>query len=228
MSLYHDSYLFQPDGYAADVMAYVEALLQSDDAYSTLRSAALSVCDDNARVRQLLSEYGGWDRESIVTQIPDQQPQTPEDIAFWFVVLLYAHLQSDVHQLGLGNGWRNLDVFLKSLGWSDETSALLIYGHRVGDLITARLQQSGVSYEAVSERLQYLDYIQPFSTGARAGWIDVREVRLLLSKLREDEAKLAQRQSPDDTLFKQAYQSAITMLEAAQAAGDGLCLIISG
>src|SRR3954453_2262021 len=70
MSLFHEAYLFQPRDFARAVLPYVRAVTTSSHGYARLRADAIRLYDSNQQVRDLADEYGGWDRQGIMTAFP--------------------------------------------------------------------------------------------------------------------------------------------------------------
>jgi hypothetical protein len=68
MAIYHDSYLFEPEKFAADLGPFLEDLERAPDAYGRLRAQAIAAFDESHVVRHLADNYGGWDRATIVEQ----------------------------------------------------------------------------------------------------------------------------------------------------------------
>jgi hypothetical protein len=233
MSIFHDAYLFKPEEFVAAVRPYVDRLQASREGYSFLRSAAISIYDNNPWVRKLAGEYGGWDRNAIVTEIPADQPESPEDIAFWVVIFLYHHLFEAGMPLGLGNNWHIIEKIVSMLGWNDCEKNLLIKGHNFKELAQEQLCGGDKSFDSSDESLSYWSSIHPFSTGGHAGWIDLNDVQRLTNELSKGQSqlpslKMHENNKPDIESMQEVYQLATKMLATAQKEGCGLCLIMSG
>ena len=221
MAIYHDSYLFQPENFAADVVPCLEDLQRSPEGYVRLRSRTIAAYDESTVMRLMAEDYGGWDRKSIVGEVPADKPENPEDVAFWLVLLLYHHfLNTAAYHLGLRDGWRLMGEITGALGWSDVEADLLITGRSFRSLRDYM--------DHTSENLEYLEYLHPFSTGGRAGWLSFTDVQSLHGKLVGDQPRFENLQIGQDAASKKVYASAFEMLNAAEKERCGLCLIRSG
>jgi hypothetical protein len=224
MVAFHDAYLISLEALTSRLAPYLEKL-QADEGYDQLRSDAIQLYESNSYIRDLLSDYGGWDKNSIFTQIPEKSPYDQEDVAFWLVILLYSELKTGLHQLGLGSAFQLIQQTLSQLGWVSGEIELLVKGRSFKDFAQVWLHRE-------AKFSDYLNYIRPSSTSAWAGWIDHTEIDYLLDKLDEDEHKLLllteSATETDSITIGRAYQSAIDMLISAKQNKADLCLIISG
>lgn len=233
MSIFHDTYLFKPDTFSSTVLPYVEALQSSKKGYNELRSAAIRAYDTNPQVRALSEEYGGWDRNAIITQIPEDYPISSEDTAFWFVLLLYSHLfKKDSYPSGFGNAWKLMETIVSTLDWSEQDRKLLIYGHSFKHFALKEFYKTEAAFMN-EEKLEYWDFIHPFSTAGCAGWIDYNTAKGLIERLTHDRSHLSQLAvqqyiKADDEIVYKVFQLAIDMLMITQIEKSGLCIIISG
>jgi len=233
MAIFHEAYLFKPKEFVTAVMPYMDRLYTNQEGYGFLRANAIRVYDSNPWVRKLAGEYGGWDRNAIVTEMSANQPESREDITFWVVLFLYNHLLETETPLGLGSNWRLMEEIVKKLGWSPGEQSLVIKGHNFKDLAQSWLNEQGKSFSCSREHLNYWSYFHPFSTGGQAGWIDLNDVQILIDKLSEDQPRLPglqmhQNDREDRESIKEVFQSAMDMLAAAQKENSGLGIIISG
>jgi hypothetical protein len=230
MGNFHDVYLFEPENFMNAIMPYMEALRKVKNGYSLVRTAAIDLYDRNPQVRFLAEEYGGWDRNAIITQIPSSYPQSPDNIAFWFVILLYGYCRmKEPSTLGLGNHWRLVDSILKMLDWSDADRNLLIEGKRFTELVQKTFLENKKNGEI--NIMGYWDYVNPFSQDGHVGWISFQESQILLERMINDKDRLtgiAKIMKTDFELLQRVYQAASEMLIAAKEAHCGLCIIRSG
>lgn len=155
MALNHDAYAFDVDAFIAEV----EPLLGGARA-NNLRGAALAAFDANPTVRRLADRYGGWDHDALAAEDAD-------DVPFWLVLLLYAHLEGD-GSAGLGGDWRELSQHHEALNLSEDDARLLTRGRNLGEL--------GVGGSALAG-------LGPPSTGASAGWIGADDALGILNAL---------------------------------------------
>lgn len=230
MGIFHDAYLFQPENFAKAVMPYVDALKKSEKGYSLIRNAAISLYDSNSQVRLLTEQYGGWDKNVIVSQVSLYYSQDPKDIAFWFVFFLYSHCLGKPHALGLGNNWRFFAHTLRTLGWNEVDIRILTEGNKFVDLAPQPLSQNGENSNGVMG-MEYWKHINPFSQNGQAGWISFQEVQKLFEKVKDDKERLndiVKITQGDHQLLQRAFHAAFEMLMAAEKSYCGLCIIISG
>lgn len=235
MALVQDCFLFNPDELAATWVPHMENIQKNLLVYAALRSSAISLYDSDPQVRELAANYGGWDRASILSDLPAQQPSCPEDIAFWFVILLYKHLwQPEGRRLGLGSYWRVMDAITTALGWNTVDRELLIGGHSFKELVQTWLYQGSIPSGSSATHVKCLDHLHPSSTGGSMGWMDHHEAETLLVKLNRDRSGITPVYLPptdiqaNTELVASVYQSATDMLTAAMEEHRSLCLITSG
>ena len=232
MSIFHDAYLFSPNEFVDEVIPHVRNIEKTSHGYSLLRSYTLNLYEREPSMRLLSEEYGGWDATAIMTQLPEEHPKGPEDLAFWFVLLLYKHLsRTEPHRLGLGAHSDLMNKISEMLGWTDEDRSQLIRGRSFQHLIQARGERD--RFDSSKDKSEYWNYFRPSSVGGRAGWLDFEDTQRLLRKLENDESKLPDLQIQAHInlkyeLVEQVYHSAREMLTAAQRERRGLCLIVSG
>jgi hypothetical protein len=135
-------------------------------------------------------------------------------------LLLYHHLKIPPDHIGLRSDWRLMAEITKMLDWSDAETELLITGRSFRTL---------PDYVELTEaQKELLDHLQPFSTGARAGWLRSTDVVVLLESLRRDEPRFGELDVARDAAANSVYAAALEMLQTAQDQGYGLCLIRSG
>jgi hypothetical protein len=225
MAIYHDAYLFDAGACVEALASPVEALVKDAGAYVTVRNVALALFDRNPKVQRFLDRYGGWDRQSIATQIPDVSAGEPEDVAFWLMFFVYESLQELQDPLGLGLDFRALEAVLTRTGWSKTETELLIRGRSFEHIF----ELAGARYHPnlVRRTASFLKYLHPVSQSGWAGWIDAQDVVLLKSRLEESAAGIEAeiRRSQEAS---RAYESALYLLSTALARGLGVCSIISG
>ena len=115
MTVAHDAYPFDPEGFASEA----RALLDADDA-AGLRDAALAAYHDSENVRTLADRYGGWDHDTLAIELDDDPP-------FWLVLILYRHLDTET-TYGLGGAWHDLAGEHAALGLPAADAELLVRG----------------------------------------------------------------------------------------------------
>jgi hypothetical protein len=220
MAIYHDSYLFEPEKFAADLAPFLEDLERAPDAYGRLRAQAIAAFDESDVVRRLADNYGGWDRATIVEELLAEDPEGPADVAFWLVLMLYNHLKIPPDHIGLRSDWRLMAEITKTLDWSDVETELLITGRSFRALFDF--------VELTEMQKELLDHLQPSSTAARAGWLHSTDVSALLESLQHDKPRFDELDVAQDAAANAVYAVALEMLQTAQDQGYGLCLIRSG
>ncbi len=232
MAIIHDAYMFQPEDFVDEVAPFIENIQRTLEGYSLLRSHAIYLYDSSPQVRILSEEYGGWERNSIMTQIPNDRPRGPEDVVFWFVLLLYHHLsRPKPHQLGLG---ANLDLMYKvaeALDWNKEQRNDLLKGRSFEYLIQTHRRIK--SSDKIKGELANWNNFRLPSTGGHVGWLDNDDVQRLLEKLMKAKSRLSSLQIPGNVSsnsesMTQVFQATTEMLLTAQKEYCGLCLICSG
>ena len=182
MSIFHDAYLFSPNKFVDEVIRHVRDIEKTSHGYSLLRSYTLNLYEREPSMRLLAEEYGGWDAAAIMTQLPEEHPKGPEDLAFWFILLLYKHLAGiKPHQLGLGAHSDLMNKISEILGWTDEDRELLIRGRSFQRLIQAHAEKD--HFNISKDKLEYWNYFRPSSVGGWAGWLDFEDTQRLLRKL---------------------------------------------
>jgi hypothetical protein len=223
MAIFHDAYVFSLDAFTSHIKPRVEKL-QSPQEYHQLRSDALQLFESNTNVRHLLSEYGGWDKNSIQHEIAHSL-SNKLDTAFWLVMLLYGELKPSPHILGLGSKMELLQGLLRQLKWTDEEITLLVQGNSFEIFAQEHLYNGS----AVPE---FWKSIRPNSTSAQAGWIawnDIENLARKLQKNQQEVLKLTAGLTEQEAIeIRSALQSALDMLSAAKNYNSDLCLIISG
>ena len=131
MTIAHDAYLFNPQPFAVTLADHAERLANdAGQGYRCLRDAAIQSFDHNALTRKLADWYGGWDRASILEELPEQASNNADAIAFSFLLLLYGHLASSAPHMSLGlcNSWEAFAKTLERVGWPKSERELLIKG----------------------------------------------------------------------------------------------------
>lgn len=226
MSIFHDAYFFDPGLFAAD-MAEGTTLLPRSAAktYEMMRSAALESFDTNKITRELADRYGGWDRGSILAELPEQAPGKPEDFAACCLLLLYGKVTSPTvnPSLGLHGLWRVCAGLLTRFGWPKVDSKLLVQGRHFEEL--AIKWHTNDAAPANGDAIAIWRQVRPVSTASSIGWLSVSDVQHLQEKLRTSRRLFAGLLTTEET---QAYQQATVMLQEAQENRTGLCLILSG
>jgi hypothetical protein len=120
MTVAHDAYPFDAEGFAAEAQALLDA-----DHPAGLRDAALAAYHDSADVRALADRYGGWDHDTLAIELDDDPP-------FWLVLILYRHLDTDA-TYGLGSAWLDL-AGEQALGLPAPDAELLVRGRPLSEL----------------------------------------------------------------------------------------------
>jgi hypothetical protein len=243
MSLFHEAYLFQPRDFTRVVLPYVRDVTTSSHSYARLRADAIRLYDSNQQVRDLADEYGGWDRQGIMTAFPERHPDSLDDTAFWVRLLLYGHLtRLPDRRLGLDGYGRLLDKVLTHLGWNDARRGLLIKGRDFNNLEKERVDNPG--RDNVDCNPTIWDHVARSFQSGSAGWLTCEDDHDLLQHLTGDQQRIGalpdtvtshstQEQNiaqitTDQKQLDEAYHSAIDMLRAALEQDAGLCIIISG
>jgi hypothetical protein len=225
MAIWHDAYLFDAGACVEALAPLVESLVKDADAYATVRHAALALFDRNPKVQRFVDRYGGWDRQSITTQIPAALADELEDVAFWLMFFVYETLAEHPEPLGLGLDFRALEVVLARSGWNKIEIDLLIRGRsfeHIFELVGARYHPKPAHRTA-----SFLKHLHPASQSGWAGWVGVKDVVLLKSHLEGSSIDVEEEmhKSPEGV---RAYESALYLLSTALSRGFGVCSIISG
>lgn len=237
MAIVHDAWVFDAEVFAKRAIDFAKALAdQPEVGYREVRASAIKALDEGGW--NLADRYGGWDRASVVDELPEDAPGTSDDVAFCFTLLLYGELHtSELHEcdgqagLGLRTQWRDCLELLEELHWTSAERELLVKGHGFGELVDRYLPETGLTERQLSEIRRIGNGIQPVSTGGSAGWLGFDDARSLLDKLGRDEPMLATSNAPAGaavTIDLTAHAKARTMLEAAVSGKRDLCLILSG
>ncbi len=229
MGIFHKAYFFNPEDFLKSVSPYLIALKKGEEGYLFLRSAAIEVYDNNLTAQSLAEEYGGWDRNAIITQISPYYTQEPEDVAFWLVLLLYSFCQNKKPQsIGLGDNWRLMQNILKELEWHVEDINLVIKGKKIKTLF---MGETLTNKKMINEDTNFLDYVNPFSQSGQLGWLSLQEVQVFSETLKASEHKLgsvAKKLGMGIDKIEDTYRVAFDIFESAKEKNLGLCLIISG
>ncbi len=246
MTLFHEAYLFEPEEFARVVAPLMHASALSREGYSLVRSEAIRLFDTNAQVRVLADEYGGWDRQGILTEIPEDEPRHVGDVAFWLVLLVYGSVRKVNQRLGLAGNWEFASDMLKRLGWDNYQRECLISGHSFRYFGHRYLSDASESGDAKTDAKTVWDYMNRSFQSGTIGWLDLVDNQSLMRTLREDQDKLFSLHSPffrevkalpshnqddittDRAFLQTLHQSAIDMLDSAIRNRNGLCVIISG
>jgi hypothetical protein len=207
MKSWHVAYLFDPAGFVTALGPHLDGLAHDRAAaYVRLRAAALAAVTRDAPVRAFLDEYGEWRPEPLLAAAPADQPRGFHDIAFWFVILLYAQLPASPVRLGLGGLAPSFEAALGVAGWEARESALLVHGHPFAEL-ARRVRPAGES----SGYWQHLQAVAPDGrVVARFGWLandDVRRLKQLLLAAKAGLADVARDPARDFSRLGDAYQS---------------------
>lgn len=234
MSMVHDAYLFRPEEFAREVLSNWQVSVTGPDRYKKLRAHTLELHHTLPHVRVLCSEYGGWDRTALTLQLPAEQPRGPEDVAFWFVLLLYGHLANPApHELGFGDHTDLIGKVIGALGWSNERRSLLMNGRTFKQLIESSMLETGERATGLEADLECWDHFRPPATSAKAGWLGAIDVIELLDdvarirpKLSDIEVQHSSNLDPDSTNV--AFKAITKVLATAKEANSGLCVIVSG
>jgi hypothetical protein len=230
MSIYHDIYLFEPKRFVSTIKPYLASLTKGSEGYYPLKSHVEALLDDNTHVKKLASEYGGWDKDSVLATISPTNPYSSEDLGCLITFLLYEQLiQLPSRHLGLGHNFASMERILGHLNWGKDNINWLVMGKSFREFAKSwSLEESNV---ATSERkTSYWDFISPNSTLGHIGWIAADNISTFLDQLISDEPKLDNllylKEAHVDT--KRVYSLAKEMLRVAKEANSDLCIIISG
>jgi hypothetical protein len=223
VAIYHDSYLFKSEELEKEISPYIEPLKNSRLGYSSLRAYSLEVFQSHAHVQKMSSEYGGWDMAGLLT-LPAEQPNTPQDIAFWMIIFVYdAFYRTQVHELGLGTEQKLLQEFLQAQGWNYQDTMLLLHGKSFAEFAVERFHKND----------EFWSYLHPNSTSSWAGWIPRHEIKRLSEMLPRSSNKLqsvtiAGKNNVTPNAVETILQKAQQMLISALEADCDLGIIISG
>jgi hypothetical protein len=226
VAIVHDAWLFQPTAFADAVFPYARSVVDDPvDGYRELRAAALAGLDRCHAAWSLLDRYGGWDRASLLSELPESYPGGPEPVALGFTLLLYTHLADNNGSrgsLGVHTSWRPALDTLERFNWGVTDRELLIKGHRFAAFVDRYLVRDGLTHEQAAEARRIWQHVRPASTAGWAGWLDRADVSALLRTLKATK----ETGTPGDGFG--ALVRAETMLQTASANDQGLCLILSG
>lgn len=132
MSIAHDAWLFSPWEFSK-AMSGLSRVVAEDHAtgYKRLREKVIASLEESLAFAK---EYGGWDRPSIISELPVQYEGDVATIELCFILLLYSELlERNVGiSLGLAGLWRSLEIDLESLGWEARERETLLRGHNFG------------------------------------------------------------------------------------------------
>ena len=185
MTIAHDCYPFLPDKFAATVSPYVEALKHGPDGYSKLRSAALTLFDNDSNVRRLVSDYGGWNKRTLEAEPPETTP------GFWLMLFLYAHFFTVTQKEPSLNVPLSTVAWVARLaGWSKDDVATLNQGkHSFKDFARQWLfEELGDNPQSIPD---FWNHFHPESTLGHLGWLNVADIRNLLKAMSALEPTIA-------------------------------------
>ncbi len=223
MTIIRDAYLFNPSAYVTATKKYVH-LLAGDrlEAWNSIHLAAQKCFDENSLVERLASEYGGWDRHSLIAEFPSTDPPGAEDYAFMLTMLLFAQLSepTPARRFGLGRSWSEISTLLRSIGWQEDDARLSIGGRKSARLLTDTQLSSAILPGTVDWILEIWKNVGPVSTCGTIGWLDESDIHRL--------RPLVDRERHGDKTVQCLLELLASMLFTAEQANSGLCLIISG
>jgi len=226
MAITYDAYAFKPTAYTAMIAPYLGGLGRDQKSYTALRSAALNLFERNNHVKALLAEYGGWNRKSILAQIPLEYTGAPEDIAFWLLIFLYAQFRTnDPTMTWQSTSLSTMRYIAGFLNWSDEDQNLLACGKSFRSFAEKWLLSDSNETSSV---MAYWEYLCPFSTSSHLGWLDHGDMERLLQQLsgaQQEISKLRIANLPSTSKF---YNSTRDMFLTTLSKGACLCIIRSG
>ena len=238
MAIAHDAWLFSPTAYSQAMADYAKSVA-SDRArgYQVLRAASVASLD-HAVI--LAGDYGGWDRRSLLAELPAEFLPNSECIETCFMILLYVDLAQRAELLpgsvcrgsvGLMSLWNSFEMAAKRLGWSAVDSALLVRGHNFALLAEQHLRRCGLTSREVGEITRIWTHMRPDSIAASLGWLDVDDVRRLAQRVKEGISTLGDLTSSGEGVLPSeldAFRRAGAMLQAPTTHCSGLCVILSG
>jgi hypothetical protein len=230
MSIARAAYLFYPNQFVDQVKPFLNKLVRIKEGYQFLRSESLKQLEQNRNVDFLVKEYGGWDFESLKTQIPDGYPKDIEDIVFWFSLLLYSNAKEiNSSNLGLDSSFLLLETILNELGWKGKELELLVNGRTFSELLP-KPSSIGLHFRVGDVDIEQLwDYFNPNSTCGKFGWISFGDIKSLLSKLKVDQNRIFQLISDtNNSELEFIFEKYIKKLEEAKNIKSGLIYVISG
>jgi hypothetical protein len=225
MAINHDAYPFNLAAFADEIAKHTQRIdQQPSDAYAALRDAAIAAFQSNKRVQDLANTYGGWDKSSVVQELPQAWAGDSSDLAFCLMLLLYDHL-SDL-PLGMHTLWQSCSGLLGRSGWGSTDRELLVRGREFSAFFDAYLVKGEPSQPARAQTRTVFQQVRPASVSGHAGWLDLSDVLSLKNRLDAEEAHIRSKAAdPDES---EAFQKAQAMLDMAVTKEKGLCLIISG
>ena len=182
MTIAYDYYPFIPRDFAATIALYLDDLRSGRDGYFRLRSAALALFDTNDNVKQFASDYGGWDRNTITTELTENDP------TFWLLLFLYEHFSQFKGNLTWQSAsFPTVSYIAHIAGWSQEERDVLTQGKRsFKDFAQQWLSKEEIDY--LNHIPDFWDHFHPACMYGHVGWLDVSDIQNLLEKLSELES----------------------------------------
>jgi len=229
MTIAHEAFLFDPDRFAADLVTLLRDFHQAGESVEFLRTLALQMFDASKAARYVASQFGGWDRWTLSSELSGSSATSTEVARLWCLLFLYTHLEISTLgvNLGLIGEWEALQRLLQVAGWPERESKLLVRGRNFGELAGTSLQGAGLPVELVHAQVELWRHLKPDAIGGVLGWLDNDDVSRFSIELADLSATLPAVEShgPNAT---EAIRRAVTMLNEAHKAGSGLGFVIGG
>ena len=215
MTIAQDIYTFNAQQLVGALLPYVELADNADTGYSTLRFKALKLYEENANLRMLFNDYGGWDRASLEAQFPADKPHDPSDTAFWMFFFVLNQMTS------INRYEFRLTTIAYYLQWEKADMHLSYHGRPMKEFAQRYLYKTNDG--SVNSIPSYWDFVQPVSTCGTLGWLSIEDVETYLRKL---ESASPGDFKPNEYMDHEKFQKIVDSTKALLASihQQGLCL----
>lgn len=226
MSVVHNAYLFKPQDFVKAVSPLALGLFADvRTGYRQLRATALRAFDVSSGVKELASWYGGWDKKSVETQISADLAESDEDIAFWFVLLLFDQL---VHSGGFEGRWDEIRNNLEQIGVPQTEINLIVKGRGFDELIErSALTNDLTGIDQTKMKNIWGQFSTCFPSGS-IGWLDCSDIEMLMTRVLGQTSLKSSHEAAIAPDQLKGIESVKTVFSKATTGGSGLCMIISG
>jgi len=231
MAIFHDAWLFDPRAFGISLLGRAHAV--ADDSavgYGAVRAFAIDSLDNSNNGWFFVERYGGWDRASVLSELPDQAMGDSVHIAHCFTLLLYSHLANENSprvSVGLNSEWRITKELLINIGWDASVAEMSIKGREFGDFAENYLM-SGLTSNQLAATRRIWSSIRPASTASWVGWLDRKDASLLMGRLVDADIEMSSLKSAALGVEVNLIRILVSMFQAATESDRGLCLILSG
>ena len=215
MTIYHDIYSFDLQGFENFIKATFSGGYPTETQVTTLRNKVGQLFDNNEFVGYLADIYGNWDKEAVLQDIDTFHETLEEKISWGIQFVLYGYLQPDSDD-GFGAIPHQSYAYFVENGYSSKSAFGLVYGAKF---------QEFIKFSSLKAELGHLlDESNINGTASTLGFWHISELATIMETFRA----MTSANDNNSEVIQRVQSNIIPLLEKASQENASLCLIASG